>query len=37
MVEALAFIVRKDPETDMLATVFEEDETADPATAIIFN
>ena len=34
MVEALTFIVRKDPETDMLVTVFEEDQTADPATAL---
>ena len=37
MVEALTFIVHKDPETDMLVTVFEEDQTADPATALIFN
>ena len=36
MVEALTFIVHKDPETDMLVTVFE-DQTADPATALIFN
>ena len=33
MVEALTFIVHKDPETDMLVTVFEEDQTADPATS----
>ena len=36
MVEALTFNICKDPETDMLVTVFE-DQTADPATAIIFN
>ena len=36
MMEALTFIVCKDPETDMLVTVFEdgEDQTADPATAL---
>ena len=35
--EALTFIVCKDPETDMLVTVFEdgEDQTADPATALL--
>ena len=30
MVEALTFIICKDPETDMLVTVFE-DQAADPA------
>ena len=38
MMEALTFIVCKDPETDMLVTVFEdgeEDQTADPATALL--
>ena len=36
MMEALTFIVCKDPETDMLVTVFEdgEDQTADLATAL---
>jgi len=35
MIETLTFLVHKDPETDMLVTVFEdseEDQTADPAT-----